>query len=149
MSPEDYHRHIHDNLSIELSFPQFISGWNSIYGEEYLGADECLQLLAAKHRIVAFTNTNEVHSRIWPDKFNSVLKHFERIFSSVEIRTRKPQPEGFRYILQQCRARAEEAIFLDDVAVNVQAASALGIHSILVDPPGRIRPRLEALGLLQ
>ena len=149
LSPPEYHRHIRETFAIDLTFADFVSGWNSIYGDLFPDAAECLRELKQTRRIVAFTNTNEVHSTIWPKKFKTALDHFDGIFSSVTMGIRKPQPEGFRLVLQNCGVSPQAAVFFDDVPANVEAARSLGINGVLVQPVGEIRPLLRCAGLLQ
>ena len=59
---------------------------------------------------------------------------FDDVVDSHEVGLRKPHPAIYELSLSRLGARAEEAAFLDDMDVNVRAASALGIHGVLVEP---------------
>lgn len=60
--------------------------------------------------------------------------HLERIADvmviSAEVGLAKPDPRIYRLALAELGAPAESAIFVDDVAENVAAARALGLHAI-------------------
>lgn len=58
---------------------------------------------------------------------------FDDVVDSHEVGLRKPHPAIYELSLSRLGARAEEAAFLDDMDVNVRAASALGIHGVLVE----------------
>lgn len=47
---------------------------------------------------------------------------------SSEVCMLKPDPAIYLYLLEKFGLKAEECLFFDDVAVNVEAAEKLGIH---------------------
>jgi len=58
---------------------------------------------------------------------------FEVIVDSSAVRMRKPNPAIFRHTLELLGGvAAEECLFLDDAASNVEAAEKLGIRGVLV-----------------
>jgi putative hydrolase of the HAD superfamily len=59
---------------------------------------------------------------------------FDVVIDSCQVRMRKPNPAIFRAALDAVDCPPERAAFLDDHPAHVAAASALGIHSILVGP---------------
>jgi HAD superfamily hydrolase (TIGR01509 family) len=56
---------------------------------------------------------------------------FRGIVISGEIRLVKPQPEIFEYLLGRYDLSAADTVFIDDYPVNVEAAKALGLHTVL------------------
>lgn len=52
-------------------------------------------------------------------------------FYSCEMGLRKPEPGIYEKALQALSCRAENAVFIDDRQGNVEAASSMGISSIL------------------
>ena len=80
------------------------------------------------------------------------LKYFRNIVVSGEVKLIKPDPAIYRASLDQVRAhlpdiRAEELVFIDDVAENANAASALGWQGIHHVSPEQTRGELKALGV--
>lgn len=61
---------------------------------------------------------------------------------------RKPDAAAFRYALELTERVPEETVFLDDRAENVEAAAALGIRSVLVRDPDRLREDLKVEGVV-
>jgi epoxide hydrolase-like predicted phosphatase len=61
---------------------------------------------------------------------------FDFVVDSSEVGMRKPNPAIFAKALEIGGLAPEQALFLDDFEGNVLAASALNIHSILVDGDG-------------
>ncbi len=56
---------------------------------------------------------------------------FDEVFLSHEIGLRKPDPRFYEYILNKVKVLAEEAIFIDDAAINIKAAKKIGMNGIL------------------
>lgn len=76
-------------------------------------------------------NVREFRDWWWP------LMDFEATFDAIvdshEVGMRKPNPAIYRHTLDLLGAAAERTAFLDDLPANVQAASALGLHGIVVE----------------
>ena len=57
---------------------------------------------------------------------------FDVVVDSSEIGSRKPEPAYFAHALEAVGVTAAEAVFLDDMACNVEGAQAAGIAAIHV-----------------
>jgi len=63
---------------------------------------------------------------------NHGLAHlFDEVVLSSELGIVKPSPEIYSHALEKLHATASEAIFIDDRKVNVKAAEACGIRSLV------------------
>jgi 2-haloacid dehalogenase len=60
----------------------------------------------------------------------------------------KPDPRIFRILCERYAVVPESAVFIDDVAANAAAASALGIHGIHFRSADQLRRELVAVGML-
>ena len=58
-------------------------------------------------------------------------RHFHGIVISGEVRMVKPQAEIFDYLLDRYGLKAADTVFVDDYAVNIEAAKTLGFHTVL------------------
>ncbi len=67
---------------------------------------------------------------------------------SCEVKLVKPQPEIYRLLLQKYDLKAEECVFLDDTAANVEAARAEGIRSFLFTGKDDAALKLAELGVV-
>ena len=45
---------------------------------------------------------------------------------------RKPDPNIYKYVLNDANLKAEETLFVDDLLVNVEGAKSVGINAIQV-----------------
>lgn len=74
------------------------------------------------------------------------LARFHGRVVSAEERLIKPDPAIFRVFLDRYGKRAEECLFMDDSAKNVEAASRLGFSVIHVLPETRLRQEVRRFG---
>lgn len=135
-------------LNLSLSNHDFDIGWCNLYLEVYDGIDELLSELKTQYKIVALTNTNIIHNEVWTHKYAEILKHFEKVFSSHEIKLRKPEKQSYQLVLDYLQLQASQIVFLDDNIENIQAAQQLGIQSILVNTQQQMKINLQQLGIL-
>lgn len=59
----------------------------------------------------------------------------------------KPDPEIYRRLLSRYSLEAQESVFLDDTALNVEAAERLGIHGICFRTKEQAEEELRGLGV--
>jgi 2-haloacid dehalogenase len=76
------------------------------------------------------------------------LSWFDGIVISGLEGVMKPDLRIFRILLDRYGVAAESAVFIDDVARNAAAASAVGIHGIHFRSPEQLRRELVTLGML-
>lgn len=55
---------------------------------------------------------------------------FDVVVISGEVGMRKPEPAIFTHALDLLGVRPEETVFVDDLAVNIEAAQALGLQTV-------------------
>lgn len=76
--------------------------------------------------------------------------HFDRQFHSFEVGLAKPDPGFFTHIVEELDIAPEEAVFVDDMVVNVRGAEKAGLNAVHfsgTDTYGHLRCRLKALGV--
>ena len=110
------------------------------------GARVLLTELAPRFRLASVSNTNELHwerfCRDW-----SLHTHFHHNFPSHEVGKLKPDAEYFAHVIDALDVPAERVLFVDDNALNVEAAAGLGIVARRVAGVDGVRAALAALGL--
>ena len=68
-------------------------------------------------------------------KHNEVMKLFDFVIESSKENVRKPDPRFYLLACKRARIKPEEAIFLDDLGINLKPARALGMKTIKVINP--------------
>lgn len=76
------------------------------------------------------------------------LQWFRGILLSGEVRLIKPDPRIFRLFCERFSIDPAQAVYIDDLRPNVEAAQAAGMRGILFENPARLRDELAELGLL-
>ena len=76
------------------------------------------------------------------------LRWFRGVLVSGEIGVIKPDPDIFELLLARFAIDPRRAVYIDDVAVNVDAARPFGIHAIHFTTPTTLRAELAELGLI-
>lgn len=147
ITAEEYAKHVSKLIEFELSLDDFETGWNRIYLDAFPGIDKTLIKLKQEYRLVALTNTNAVHARVWPEKYAEELQHFERIFSSHEMGVRKPEKKAYTMVLDYLGLSPGEVIFLDDTVPNVLGAENAGIKGIVVTSSSQMINDLQKEGI--
>ncbi len=75
------------------------------------------------------------------------LPQFDALVWSYQLLMAKPDPAIYRYVLKQLGTLPEETLFIDDRAVNIDAANALGLMGLLFTTVEQLRTDLIAQGL--
>jgi len=74
-----------------------------------------------------------------------VLALFDVIVESSRAGVRKPDPRFYELACEQLAIRPEEAVFLDDLGVNLKPARAMGMVTIKVTDPDEAIAELESV----
>ena len=74
-----------------------------------------------------------------------VLDHFDVVVESSRVSLRKPDPAIYRLVCDELGIDPAEAVFLDDLGINLKPARAMGITTIKVVDPDEAIAELEAV----
>jgi putative hydrolase of the HAD superfamily len=74
------------------------------------------------------------------------IHQFDVLVWSFQLLTAKPDPAIYHHVLNELNVRPEEALFLDDKLVNVEAAQALGMKALQFTNVDRLRADLVSHG---
>jgi putative hydrolase of the HAD superfamily len=75
------------------------------------------------------------------------IHRFDVLVWSYQVHMVKPNPAIYRYTLKKLRTRPGETLFLDDRAVNIEAARAVGMKALEFSTIERLREDLIAAGV--
>jgi putative hydrolase of the HAD superfamily len=76
-----------------------------------------------------------------------LLDLFDVVVESSKERVRKPDPAIYELVCERLRVRPDEAVFLDDLGVNLKPARQLGMTTIkVVDPEAALMELESAVG---
>jgi HAD superfamily hydrolase (TIGR01509 family) len=113
----------------------------------YPGTSEMLALIPRSYQRAVLSNSNALH---WPRVLDDMLlgAAFDRHFVSHLTGRIKPDPDAFEHVAQTLGCRPGEVLFLDDNALNIEAAQRFGMYAIQVRGAAETRGALMDLGII-
>ena len=78
----------------------------------------------------------------------SFLNLFHGRVISCRIHKVKPEAEIYKHLIDSYQLDVRDTVFIDDVSINLDAASTFGIKTIKFESPDQCRQELENLGCL-
>ena len=148
MSARDWHLNLCQRLGISLDFEEFTRVWNSALDPLPIHPDGLFEGLAKSYRLGLLSNTDPIHVAHL-ERTYSFFRYFPksvRIYSCA-VGASKPNPLIFREALRACKARADQAVYIDDIAAFAEAARALGCTGIQYRNPEELRRDLNGIGI--
>jgi putative hydrolase of the HAD superfamily len=122
------------------------------FGERYMAAidpnDELFAHYRALHargmRFAMLTNNVREWEPFWRAKL-PIDEIFETVVDSAFVGVRKPDPAIYAIVLERLALPAEDCAFVDDLAVNVEAARELGFATVHFRDTAQAIAELDAL----
>ena len=74
-----------------------------------------------------------------------VMKLFQVVIQSSVVGVRKPQPEIYQMACEALNVDPNDAVYIDDLGINLKPARAMGMHTIKVVDPDVALAELEAV----
>jgi HAD superfamily hydrolase (TIGR01509 family) len=148
MSARDWHQNLCTRLGISLNFEQFTKVWNSALDPNPIHPDSLFERLSKSYHLGLLSNTDPIHVAYLESTY-SFFRYFPkpvRIYS-CSVGASKPDPLIFREALRACKVRAQQAVYIDDIAAYAEAARSLGCTGIQFRSPEQLHQDLAALGI--
>lgn len=145
ISPQQFFETISQKLHLTTDYESFFSAYNNIF-ELNPDVVRSLRKLKPKYRLVLLSNTDVKHFAYIQKTFPEIF-FFDDYVLSYEVGLMKADPRIYKIALERAKARAGECVFIDDIEENIEAASTLGIHTILFGPRTDLEADLRKLNL--
>ena len=94
-------------------------------------------------RLTTALLTNNIASMAGGDRVEGVLAYFDEIIESSKVGVRKPDPRFYELACERLGIQPGDAVFLDDLGVNLKPARAMGMTTIKVEDPAQAIRDLE------
>lgn len=143
ISDEEFRVQLSAMCGRELTWQECQWGWLGYCGGVPARNIEILKRLRSEgYRLVLLSNTNPfmmawAQSNDFSRQLDSehpdglpVGAYFDACYVSYEVGAMKPDARFFTHVLEHENLVPEETIFMDDGAKNVEAAKALGLHTM-------------------
>ena len=148
MSARDWHQNLSNRLGIRMSFEDFKQVWNSALDPEPIHPDSLFAGLAKSYTLGLLSNTDPIHVECLESTYR-FFHYFPKAVRtySCAVGSSKPSPLIYRQALRACKLRADQTVYIDDIAAYAEAARALGMEGIQFHSPEQLRDDLATLGV--
>jgi putative hydrolase of the HAD superfamily len=146
IAPHDWYLHLAQRLGGGLTFDQFTEVWNRALDPAPIHDDAFFEKLSKRYRLALLSNTDPIHVRHLEGTY-SFFAYFPARIYSCAVGASKPDPLTYREALRAVKARAGEALYIDDIAAYVEGAKRLGLQGIQFQSPAQLASDLETLGV--
>jgi FMN phosphatase YigB (HAD superfamily) len=139
------HEMVREELGYRRDWDGFVEDWSSHLGVDFdmLGFVEAL---AGRHRVLIFSNTTHEHWAFLVAATNGRLARLET-YLSCDLGLVKPSREGFDRVAELAGVDPAHALFIDDLAVNVEGARAAGWQAEVFQGQAALAALLRARGV--
>lgn len=124
----------------------FFDDYEQLVEEFSYSADFVRQLKENGYRVYLLSNYSRLHFHREKEPYR-FLEHVDGGVISYEVKHIKPEPEIYQTLIDQYVIRPEEAVFLDDLPENLEAAKPFGFHTIQVISHEQALEDLRTLGV--
>jgi HAD superfamily hydrolase (TIGR01509 family) len=146
-TPEEFAAGFAAAWDLALSGPEFLAHFAGWPQDPYPGAAALVEQVQAQVPVACLSNMNrsqwEAHHEYLP-----LVERFDYRFLSYELGLVKPDPRIFAAVATRLPVEPGRVLFLDDNAVNVEAAAAAGYVARHVRGVDEARQALMAAGVL-
>src|SRR5579871_2942934 len=146
-TPDEFAAGVVSDWELAVAPAEFLATFGAWVNQPFPGASELVAETADVARIGCLSNTNAFQ---WDAHFGDLplIDAFEFRFLSFELGLVKPDPAIFHAVAARLPASPDRVVFLDDNAVNVEAASEYGFTARHVRGVAEARQALIATGVL-
>ncbi|HEX8278216.1 MAG TPA: HAD family phosphatase, partial [Segetibacter sp.] len=141
LNPEEFYEGFRKETGSSITDDQIRDAWNDMLGNFPAERLEWLEEIRGRYKTYLFSNTNIIHY----DAFQKIYRectgkndfddYFIRAYYSHNLGLRKPYPESFKKLLELENLNADETLFVDDTAKNINGAEEAGLQTFLLLPP--------------
>ena len=133
-------------LGIDMPLDEF----TQIYDSVLIPSESMFPLvarIAENHRIALVSNTSEPHWKS-AERFLPFSSDLDPVVVSYDVRSMKPEQAFYDSLLTKSNVRREEILFIDDLAVNIQAAQDSGMIGHQFTSQVTLEKALAELGVI-
>ncbi len=146
LSTDEFAQAVVQDLKLSISPNAFMENFATWIVGTFPDTFDLLEAIPNDIKIAALSNTSDAH---WQEvEATGLTDKIEHLFLSHEIGHLKPSAPAFQAAVDGLGIPAKEIIFFDDVAENVEAASAFGLNAHQTLGPAQAKAILTDYGIL-
>jgi HAD superfamily hydrolase (TIGR01509 family) len=142
----DWHLHLEKRFGGGLTFERFTEIWNRVLDPTPIHDDAFFKNLSKRYRLALLSNTDPIHVQHMEATYTFFAFFPTRIYSCA-VNASKPNPLIYKEALRTLKVKADEALYIDDIAAYVEAAKRLGMAGIQFQSPAQLTSDLKSLGV--
>lgn len=144
---EDVHRRLVAAHGLTLDMAGFTDAWMEPYSWSMPGMAELIgDLAAGPARLLLLSNIDGYYWEL-VRSMQPELGLFDELLLSCDLGMAKPDEEIFRHACETAGSPPQRCVFVDDTAVNVDAAVRIGLHGHVFRDAPTLRAELAARGV--
>jgi glucose-1-phosphatase len=145
MDDPSFRQYLKNIYAVNVDDGQLDACWNAMLRGLPTVKLDLLKSLKKKYTVYLLSNTNDIHLTYINQVMlpavsgeSSLDAYFHKAYYSHRMLKRKPDAEIFEQVLDENKLTPAETLFLDDNALNVAGAKAVGIKTVHVTTPDLI-----------
>lgn len=145
ITPEVFRDKVRDFTGIPLKDQDIDDSWNALLLDIPHERIEVLEEAKKHYPIFLLSNSNEIHYDVYVRdlQLRFGYREFDQLFTksyfSFDLHLSKPNPEIFEFVLYQHRLDPTKTLFIDDTLMHIEAARSLGLKTLHLQKPQRVR----------
>ncbi len=147
LSAQEYYEQIKTALDCEISYELFVESWNSIL-KEFPESTQMVSDLRDRYKLIALSNTNELHQKYMQDTFMN-LRGLHDWVTSCDVGAAKPDSHIYELAAQRTGVSKDQILYVDDRKEFVDAGRRCGLMSVHCYGPVQLQSALTKLGILK
>ncbi len=124
------------------AFKDFMFAQSAPYPEALAVVDRLAQ---SRHYLMATLNNESLDLNLHRIHHFGLRRYFTMFFSSCFLGAKKPDEAIFRFALQLTQLAPDEALFIDDRALNLECAVRIGMRTLHYQNPAQLQEELRGL----
>lgn len=146
LTDEEFRARVCQEFDIAVPAADFAHRWADIFWEREGVLPYLADLKARGYWLALCSNTNHLHFEHLEREFAPYLQPLDHLFLSFRMGLRKPEAGYFEQIRQHLQGRGigpGEALFIDDLSANVEAARQHGFPALQCHSFPQMRAEIE------
>ncbi len=131
---------------VEKEILKFFASFDKIVKEFDYAPEFVKQLKENGYQVYLLSNYSKNHFQVCKPYFR-FLDYVDGGVISFEVKHIKPEPEIYQALIEKYGINPREAVFLDDLAVNLEGAKPFGFHTVQVKEQEQTIQELRQLGV--
>jgi len=138
ISDDSFRDEIRKFAQKNLSDEAIDNAWNAMLLDFPPARLETLMLLKSKYKTFLLSNTNSIHYRAYTQTLKTnfgkenLSDYFHKEYYSHLIKRRKPNPDVFRFVINDQNLQPHETLFIDDSKQHILGAQSVNLQTHLL-----------------